>query len=242
MEDSLTLFRYRPINDFTFSEIRDGAIYFQVREKLNDPLDCNVDLKTVVKNLLDEKGAVGNGYLKKLRAHKSVLPTFRKNVGEFGISCFTRSTLNMGMWEKYAGMHTGICITYNIPLAFLDDDETFLGAAEVNYKPERIGNWLRCNAINAQHDFKWFITELVKVYVTSKTDKWACEEEYRIIRPKVGLYQFPKESITQITFGRDVSQETIDRIRLETEGRGILMAKVVPSSEIEGGLLKAVEI
>ncbi|MFM1998686.1 MAG: hypothetical protein RL204_633 [Bacteroidota bacterium] len=51
----MNLFRYRPLNDYTFNELKYGEIFFPNGRQLNDPLDINGFIRVHLENPIDKE-------------------------------------------------------------------------------------------------------------------------------------------------------------------------------------------
>ncbi|BBV17371.1 DUF2971 domain-containing protein [Citrobacter portucalensis] len=100
------------------------------------------------------------------------------------------------MWSHYGDQHNGVCIGYKIPG---DADEFFsrMRVLKVDYdKPRQINVSLIKAACDGDSDAEF---EIDNIIYSRKADKWAYEEEYRMIS-KVGLHPSPF-ILSDITFG-----------------------------------------
>ena len=110
------------------------------------------------------------------------------------------------MWSHYADDHKGICLRYDFPESFLDNEDEVLGVSQVSYEPNAISNWLRSNIKLFKSDQKDFIINLLTTLLTSKAPSWSYEEEARIIRHVTGLFDVPRDMLTHIIFGLQTSE------------------------------------
>src|SRR5690606_30733748 len=51
--------------------------------------------------------------------------------------------------------------------------------------------------------------KLVEIVVFTKSDVWLKEQEFRVVKPTQGMYKFKKESLREIIFGSEVSQNDL---------------------------------
>lgn len=45
----------------------------------------------------------------------------------------------------------------------------------------------------------------------TKSEHWSYEEEYRVIKPKTGTYNFDKRSLVEITFGANCKDKDVKK-------------------------------
>jgi hypothetical protein len=68
------LFKFRDIDKYTIDSLIKGTIFFSPPEKLNDPFDCNLDVKKSILNaseyLLRNGSLRGSENLKNLLTHE----------------------------------------------------------------------------------------------------------------------------------------------------------------------------
>src|SRR5690606_33109045 len=117
------VFRFRPPNENTISELENGYIWFSDRNSLNDPLDSNPEYvkisnnpneqkllyNTIADSILDKKT---KSYFDKNMSPK-ILQEFAQTkvepfVNSFGIACFTMYPMNEELWGIYAKNNSGL--------------------------------------------------------------------------------------------------------------------------------------
>ena len=108
------VFRFRPPNENTISELKEGYIWFSDRKSLNDPFDSNPEFvkissdpkeqkllyDTIAESILDER--TKEFFDRKMNA--GTLQEFAQTkvepfVDSFGIACFTMFPMNEKLWE-----------------------------------------------------------------------------------------------------------------------------------------------
>lgn len=138
----------------------------------------------------------------------------------FGLICFCEDPQHLLMWSHYSDGHTGIVIGF-------DASKLNLGAIDhVSYVPRRI-----------EHNAPWHTTDRdrMKAIITSKSDLWEYEGEYRVMlkldglkkRPlengAIGYFRaFPPASIVKVILGFRCS--FAQRIRDALTSRGITVS------------------
>lgn len=223
-------FRFRPIHKFCLDELEKPYLHFSLPDQLNDPFDCNISLEIVIKNLIEKADGKNKDNLK---AFLGELRKFQVNVAKLGICSFSLDYENSVMWSYYANQHKGVCLVYEFPMSFLDDQERILGVDTVKYVPNPITEWLeKSSGLYTENHYK-FITDLLKLVLTSKGPSWEYEKEVRIIRPEPGEFHIPKEFIKEICFGLCTSSEDIKKVTTALGSRlsNITLHKMERSSD-----------
>lgn len=118
---------------------------------------------------------------------------------------------------------------YEMPMAFLDDEDNILGVSEVAYDQDSLTEWFKSLALKLPVSHFYLITELLKRVLTAKSPPWRYEREVRIIRPTPGPFKIDKSFIKQICFGLQTSDEDIGKVR-----------SIVDKYESQVGLYKAI--
>jgi hypothetical protein len=214
MED-YRFYKYRTINNRLFSSLKDGTIYFSHQKDLNDPFDCELDVKKAISNAAVELSEEEGKKLKDLLKRDGEFEKFQANVNKLGIfsSCFEMDENQTLLWSHYADDHKGLCVLYEMPMEFLDDEENILGVSKVTYEQDSLTDWFKALAPNLPVSPYYFITELLKKVLTTKSPPWRYESEVRIIRPTAGSFEIDKSFVKQICFGLQSSDRDIEKIR-----------------------------
>ena len=139
--------------------------------------------------------------------------TFEKIIG---ILCLTKNPKNLLMWANYTDSHKGFVIEFDELHPFLNSkrsgNDEFFHLREVKYSTER-PNW---NLMEVE-SFNVFLT---------KSQEWAYEEEWRMLRPLKGeenrisnqtndiyLFSCPLEAIKSIIMGCRMTQARREEIK-----------------------------
>ncbi|MGJ0528847.1 DUF2971 domain-containing protein [Burkholderia gladioli] len=191
MGDNLISHRFRPIHKFTVSELADGEIYFCSPLEFNDPFDCRIDIRKILEGRAVDKKAIA---------------VVDKIVREVGVACFSYDLNNTLMWSHYAQNHAGLCITYEIPEKHIvDNQDKILGWSPVRYDSQEIERLLV--------ECKDKPEELITVLLSSKSESWRYEQEFRIVSRSPGVHKIEKEWVRQICFGLNASAEDMTLVR-----------------------------
>lgn len=206
-------YKYRPIDEHTEEIFTNSEIWFANPLTFNDPFDCqlvpaNRFEKSDIKNFLEHNkpDVRRKEFRQKLNyysRHKDKLSTIINNIlretaFKSGVSCFAGSNDNILMWSHYAHSHNGICIKFDI----LQSLELFLFPIVVKYTEKYpIYNHL----IDASN--------IVDFLFKTKSKCWEYENEIRVIKPRSGYYKFNHQSIVEICFGCNVSNDDINKYK-----------------------------
>lgn len=187
MDDNLISHRFRPIHKFTMNE----EIYFCSPSKFNDPFDCRIDVRKVLEqHAVDQKA----------------IAVVEKIVRDVGVVCFSYDLRNTLMWSHYAQNHEGLCITYEIPSQhIIDNQDKILGWSPVRYDAQEIERLLVENKDEPE--------QLITILLSSKSESWQYEQEFRIVSRAPGVQKIDREWIRQICFGLNTSDENIELVR-----------------------------
>ena len=121
-----------------------------------------------------------------------------------GITCFSERGSNKRMWEEsnYGDNHQGFCLCFETEF----DKSFFSGIEKVKYsfdkknKPEIVFNSTKFN-------------DQIQKYIFSKSKDLFWEEEYRLLKMKIGLHFFQKNSLTEIILGKEMTPDNKDKIK-----------------------------
>jgi len=219
--DICTLYKYRPIDEYSINTILSGELYFQKAINLNDPFDCFVD--EIIDGDDDDWKKYFKGrnksidYInKKLKDIHNKRFNFDKFIREYSsqnyfyVSCFSKEFDNILMWSHYANCHKGICIGYNVTHfnnsltlkckdGYLNRKEiqgrNYLPLFRVFYKDERPEP---NNILKSSKD-------KIMEFLYTKSIDWEYEKEYRIILDDKTILKNPvlldKNEIKEVIFG-----------------------------------------
>ena len=211
-------FKFRSVNKYLLDSLIKSTLYFAHPRQLNDPFDCNLDIRKSIRSALpflaNERAAKLENLLKK----DSFFRNIQAKISNVGVCSFSLTMKQPLLWSNYANNHKGLCILYDIPPDFLDDKKEIIGVSKVSYEPNALTNWF----VNIDEKLfnvpSEFVIELAKLVLTAKAPSWGYEEEARIIRPNSGPFKIPREFIKQICFGLETPAEDKELIRLITDG------------------------
>jgi len=208
-------FKYRTINGNLLNSLNEGTLYFPPQNKLNDPFDCELDIKKAINNAIKLSKPEQAKKLGELLSDSKRLDNFQENIDKLGICSFSEEINDSQtlLWAHYANDHKGICITYEFPESFLNDENNILGTSRVTYKPNSLTEWFVELGGELPVSDKELITTLLIRVLTAKSPPWEYEKEVRIIRSEHGLFKIEKEHIKQILFGLHATDTDILKVR-----------------------------
>lgn len=196
------VFRFRPPNENTISELENGYIWFSDRNSLNDSLDSNPEFvkistnpeeqkllyRTISKSILDEKT---KRYLDKNMSSK-ILQEFAQTkvepfVNSFGIACFTMYPMNEELWEIYAENNSGLCLQFDIS----KDNTFFHNVLPIHYVPKIFKR--EYNPISEPD-------HIINLFY-KKTEAWSYEKELRLLKDRIGRVPFKRDTLQNIIIG-----------------------------------------
>lgn len=183
------IFKYSPINEFTFKNLILSQMWFGPPDSMNDQFEGlvkvnNVDFipgelslkKFIEDNSLDEYywdplvEVKTNGFLNFFLDN-----WFRLERNRFGLTCFSLNPYETLMWSHYTEKHSGVCFIYDrdILLRSFHDQGLDVQLDDVNYKIfPTLTLYERNNSIVYKSDLPVLL---------SKDKRWSYEEEVRCI-------------------------------------------------------------
>jgi len=243
MSESI-LFKFRVINKYLIDCLENGTLYFANPTRLNDPFDCQVDIKKAAEHAISRLSGKKKQNLSNLIKLKSLLDRIQNDIGNVGICSFSLNLVDILLWSHYADEHRGLCLMYEIPDDFFNDPKNqIIGVCAVEYGDNPLTDWFVRNASeNIRIDLLEFTIELVKKIFSIKSKPWEYEKEVRIIREKEGALSIPKEFLKQVCFGMNTTESDISLIKklLDDAGYSVNYCRIERTKEDFG--IIAVEI
>jgi len=207
------VFRFRPPNENTISELENGYIWFSDRNSLNDELDSNPEFVKLSKKPDEQKllyNTIADSILdvrtKKFfdeNMNPKILQEFAQTkvepfVNSFGIACFTMYPMNEELWEIYAKNNSGLCMQFDIS----KDMDFFHNVLPIHYVPEIFER--EYNPISEPN-------HIIDLFY-KKTEKWSYEKELRLLKDRTGRVSFKKETLKSIIVGDKAEKDFIEQI------------------------------
>jgi len=181
-----SLYKYYGDAPRNLDNIKANKMWYSAPCNFNDVFDCEitVDEAAIINCALQmapykKKIRVGSLMWKQIgqnmrREIKSFCSTFEDMRCTTGISCFSESDDSLLMWAHYANNHRGICVEYD--LMEINKQLQFTPIPIV-YSNDRVCyNMLDVNTVE-KDAISLFVQSL-----TSKSEEWSYEREWRIIR------------------------------------------------------------
>lgn len=210
-----SLFKYKPLNNFTLDIIVNNRIYYPKPESFNDPFDTQCSFKNssaiIEPNNQDKiKKAFPNEDPNEVLAYTRKdltgdIDSFKKELKDFGILSLAEDEKDILMWSHYADDHKGVCIEFE------RNDSNELGNLKVTRKVAYTKNYPSMN-VKSLLSKDGHEKSLMRVLYT-KSEHWNYEREWRNFQADGGkVYPIPGE-ILSITFGARASELDIDIIK-----------------------------
>lgn len=214
--EKITLFKFRSINKYIIDTLVKGTIYCARPIRLNDPFDCQVDIKKAAEHAISLLSGKKKQNLVKLSKPNGLFDNIQKSIKNVGICSFSLVLEEPLLWSHYANEHKGLCLTYEIPFqSFFEPSKKIEGAIiPVDYGENPLTEWFIENAPEkARIDTKKLSNELVEKVLSIKGKGWGYEKEARIICSKEGAFPIPKDYLKQVCFGMNAPESDISLIK-----------------------------
>lgn len=200
----MCFYKFKPINKWLIDSIVNSNIYIPSFKELNDPFDCQIDIKKLLTDASSSENI--NALFIKNEISKndffSELDNLLSSAGVYSFSLPDSPILNeVLMWSHYADKHAGVCIEYNISKEKfkenIESDVDYLVTGKVDYESDK----LLQNIINLPSESSHFKQGLLRYLLLSKSKSWSYENEARFVFKKPKIIQVPKNSIESVYFG-----------------------------------------
>lgn len=212
-----TIFKFREINKRMIESLVSGEVYFAPPGQLNDPFDCQIDLRKSIDTAI-EKVNTNEKKLRLIGLKENVENLFidlPKSIENFGVWSGSLNLENPLMWAHYADEHRGICLTYDLPKNFIDyklGDVIGIHPVEYNSNP-MIDFFLAQVEAETFDTFDDFLTKIIVKLLTSKDECWEYEKEGRVISNNSGLKKIGKSALRQVCFGLRTTESDKELVR-----------------------------
>lgn len=186
----MKLYKYRPINEFTFKIFETHSLFFASPNSFNDPFDCafnvvNTDLELMqLKEVIEEVQKKAPEYSVKDLPKEMPIEIRKELIGytlnsfrsEFAILCFSLRSDNILMWSHYAQDHKGICLEFDFEPTdmthFMSTTGSSSGPVEYSKKMVEVDFIKVVKSIDENFEKAFYV----------KNSDWSYEEEFRFIR------------------------------------------------------------
>lgn len=185
------LCKYYSYNDYTIDVINNNQIYFAPLKSFNDPFENIFHVNRTFNS--SGKYKLSNGKeIENEQQHNKFIDELLEQMNthyfpSIGVSCFTILPSNFLMWSHYAANHSGLCMVYDTTR----DEDFFKEAEKISYYKS-----LPIIDMFKEDPIEQFIEVLY-----SKSMEWKYEQEYRIVRNKIGVHSFKLEALEYVIFG-----------------------------------------
>lgn len=226
------IYKFFPNSEFIFSTLINGQLWFSKVEDFNDPFEWNFLYKINVERDREdiakyvEETNFGRSQSEKEEKFKIYLETpiilenelnkslqYRKDKG---VCCFTvkENKLNVLMWSHYANSHKGVVLGFSeeiLQIIHNDDFRVKQNSEMIFSKPDKREVTYKNipSLINPFKKDRYSIRD----YEYIKSEDWKYENEIRIVSPKFGLHYFNKQSLKEIIFGINSTENLMNTIR-----------------------------
>jgi hypothetical protein len=181
--------------------------------QLNDPREAYINENSIRKSLINDNAS-------ELSLSVDNLLKIRHTVGVYSLS---QTPLDELMWAYYASSHTGFCIEYNLDRMQREAGSNW-DIMKVTYhqSPQKI----QLEDLSLDGGASPMIGKLIG----TKSQRWAHEQEIRVITPSSGKNYYAPVALTGVYFGCRCSQGFILRVRKLLKGRKVMYYKMAFSS------------
>lgn len=213
MSNDYLYFKFRAINKHLVESLVRPSLYFSKPAALNDPFDCQLDVRKAFERAADSAERERKHALLAALESGHVLNSFEKHFADIGVCSFSLGGLDDPLlWAHYGDEHKGVCLLYRFPESFLlDPQQEIIGVDKVKYGSDVLTNWLTDSSLRPADGLD-FMVQLTQLYLTAKHDAWGYEKEARIIRSAHGVLDIPRGYLEQVCFGLRTPQADIDLI------------------------------
>jgi hypothetical protein len=224
-----SLYKYKPINQFTLDIIANDRIFYPLPESFNDPFDTKCSFRN--KSALTQS----TNAQKIARAFPDENPSdilvftrtdltpkidvFNNMLKNFGILSLAEDAKNILMWSHYAEDHKGICIEFE------RNEVNGLGDSGKTKKVNYTKNYpsLSSKTLLSKKDTE---SSLMRVLYT-KSESWGYEQEWRMFMPKGNTVYSVPGRVKSIIFGARASNMDIDTIEKLIKNKNVVLKKAV---------------
>jgi len=205
--------KFKPLDQHFWESIESSSFYFPEPAKLNDPADCQIDLEKAFRLARANQSANHVAQADELfLRYAGEIEERAKTCGVFSISCgLIDGDDERLIWAHYAANHTGVCLTFTIPYAFVI--KNLVGTAPVDYSSDSLFDALERLDLSKRPDFETDLKPVITAYLTTKAPEWKYERESRLISFNPGLQIFDRAWLKQICFGLRTSNADRERLR-----------------------------
>lgn len=181
-----SIYKYFRDDQRSVEAVKSNKLWYSAPCKFNDVFDCDIliDEKAILNSVLNQfpdKRGVRPGSPVWKEAQKQIakeIPSLRTTLDglktKTGIACFSESDDSILMWSHYANNHRGMCVEYDLMRI---NEQLGFSPVPVVYGGERV--WF---GTIAPDKYEAESQRVLIESLTSKSQEWDYEREWRIIR------------------------------------------------------------
>lgn len=191
----MPFYRYQPINKLTLSNLTKRKNWVADPSTFNDPFEFRIQDNIT----LNKDGSVQllNDKLNKVRDE------IIKQTKEFGVVSYTTNESDTLMWSHYADNHRGMCLVFDIPNPLsvgMHMVKYFEGIPEMDFD-------VKDGKLKKEK-----VREIIKLIISSKSDKWKPENEFRQVFTYNNRHADYPGPLKEIIFGCQSSKDDIEMV------------------------------
>lgn len=209
-------FKYRSINKDLIDSLVNGTLYFALPSNLNDPFDCQIDIRKSANFAASKVSGMKREILLRISTLDNFVDEIQRRMMKIGVCSFSLNLEEPLLWSHYADEHRGICLMYEFTENFLlEEVNEIVGVSKIEYGENPLSDWLIKSIPDRIEDdfYDHFTTELLKRVLIVKAYGWRYENECRIIRQNAGPFLIPKECLKQVCFGMHTAEADMQLVR-----------------------------
>jgi hypothetical protein len=232
------LYKYRAFDEDGLRPLRNREIFFASPSSLNDPLDCQIDVREHFESLValhNETTNLGK-LLRALREAKvtkvaggpkvSLHESFNDTLKSGGVFCISATGTEPLLWSHYADGHRGFAIglagEYFDWLRHQFSTHAIAGFGPVSYPatPNLTSHFLQAalslRPMDERERIEWiksYAQDVISEVLSTKAKAWRYEKEYRSVRTRPGPVPFPPSALREIVFGRHADPQHQEQVR-----------------------------
>ncbi|MBI5952180.1 MAG: DUF2971 domain-containing protein [Chloroflexi bacterium] len=217
------LYKYQSCNEYSFSNLRKGCLWFSKPQDFNDPFDCDINFEIVdvtQENLnllfahLRESAQDKVGFDKVYLRDGKINDVFTENAIKFslkatnqvkkqwaniGVTCLSENNDDILMWSHYSYGHQGFCLEFDTsysPFTETGKDNLIKIHYSDSYPPLSLSDILHKE-----------LPPLPRNLLATKSSHWSYEAEWRLFSTLSRIeYSYEKAALTGIYFGCNMKE------------------------------------
>lgn len=217
----MRVFKYRGGDESVFirdlESLENNTFWSPTRNKLNDPCEGLILHEDLLSQLDLTAGVLGKGSKETESSLEAVKQSLRELIDKkdsAGIYSLSKNCTDELLWAHYANSHEGFCIEYELDTLVYFERNDYL-TFDVKYSDQPPN--LHINDMFNINDKVSFIQKIIGI----KSNKWAYEEEIRVITSVAGLQHYDYRAVKAIYLGLRMPQDRKQEVMKRLCGRGI---------------------